>query len=148
MVDEAQKNFDAATVAYQKALELQPSAGEPLTALVRVDLARKQIPQAMARLDKIIKEQPKNVIAMNLRGEILMSQKDTDKAVASFNDAIAVAPRWWVPYRGLALANLSATIGGVSAAAWHVLRRAFGGTVIVFSFPLQDGDGISNRRRR
>jgi len=107
VVDEAEKKFDDAAAAYQKALDLQPSAAEPLTAIVRVDLARKQPAQAMARLDKIIKDQPKNAIALNLKGELLMSQKATDQSLAAFNDAIAVAPRWWVPYRGLALANLS-----------------------------------------
>jgi tetratricopeptide (TPR) repeat protein len=107
VIDESEKKYDAAAAAYQKALDLQPSAGEPLTALVRTDLARKQNAQAMARLDKIIKEQPKNVIAINLKGELLMAQKDTEKSIATFNEAITIAPRWWVPYRGLALANLS-----------------------------------------
>jgi tetratricopeptide (TPR) repeat protein len=107
VVNEAEKKLDAAAAAYQKALDRQPSAGEPLTALVRVNLARKQPVQAAALLDKVIKEQPKNVIALNLKGELLMSQKETDKSVAAFNQAIALAPRWWVPYRGLALANLA-----------------------------------------
>jgi len=106
-IDESEKKYDAAADAYQKALEQQPSAGEPLTALIRVDLARKQSAQAMARLDKIIAGQPGNVIALNLKGELLMSQNALEPAMASFNSAIEKAPRWWVPYRGLALAQLA-----------------------------------------
>lgn len=106
-VNEAEKKYDAAEAAYLHALEIQPSAGEPLTALVRVDVARKQIPKALARLDKVIVEQPDNVIARNLKGELLTSRGELETAAASFNEAIAKAPQWWMPYRGLALSHLA-----------------------------------------
>lgn len=106
-VDEAEKNYDAAVLAYEQALEIQPAAGEPLTALVRVDATRKQIPQALARLDKVIARQPDNAIAHNLKGELLSTRGELDKAAVSFNEAISKAPKWWMPYRGLALANLA-----------------------------------------
>ena len=107
-VDEAEKKYDAAAASYQRALDIQPAAGEPLTALIRVDLARKQPAEAMARLDKVLAAQPDNVIALNLKGEILVSQNAIEPAVVTFNAAIAKAPRWWIPYRGLALAHLAA----------------------------------------
>jgi tetratricopeptide (TPR) repeat protein len=106
-VSEAEQKYDAAEASYVRSLEVQPNAGEPLTALVRVDVARKQFPKAVARLDKVIAEQPDNVIARNLKGELLTSRGDLNAAVAAFNDAIAKAPQWWMPYRGLALAHLS-----------------------------------------
>lgn len=106
-VDEAEKKYDAAIAAYERALEIQPSAGEPLTALVRVDATRKQVPQALARLDKVIAKHPDNAIAHNLKGELLTSRGELDKAATSFNEAIAKAPKWWMPYRGLALSNLA-----------------------------------------
>ncbi|HEY5759141.1 MAG TPA: tetratricopeptide repeat protein [Steroidobacter sp.] len=107
-IDEAEKKYDAAVAAYERALEIQPSAGEPLTALVRVDATRKQVPQALARLDKVIAKQPDNAIAHNLKGELLTSRGELDKAGTSFNDAIVKAPKWWMPYRGLALSQLAA----------------------------------------
>jgi tetratricopeptide (TPR) repeat protein len=107
-ISEAEKKYDAAEASYTRSLEIQPNAGEPLTALVRVDLARKQLPKALERLDKAIAAQPGNVIAHNLRGELLTSRGDANPAVAAFNEAIAKAPQWWMPYRGLALAHLSA----------------------------------------
>lgn len=106
-VDEAEKKYDAAVASYERALEIQPSAGEPLTALVRVDATRKQVPQALARLDKVIAQQPDNAIAHNLKGELLTSRGELDGAAASFNAAIAKAPKWWMPYRGLALSHLA-----------------------------------------
>ena len=106
-IDEAEKKYDDAEAAYEHALEIQPSAGEPLTALVRVDATRKQVPKALARLDKVIAEQPDNVIARNLKGELLASRGELDAAAESFNQAIAKAPQWWMPYRGLALSHLA-----------------------------------------
>ena len=50
---ESQQKWDAALSAYEHAMEIQPNAAEPLTALTRVELARKQPARAMARLDKI-----------------------------------------------------------------------------------------------
>lgn len=106
-VNEAEKKYDAAEAAYVRALEIQPSAGEPLTALVRVDAARKQVPKALARLDKVIVDQPDNVIARNLKGELLATRGELDAAAVAFNEAIAKAPTWWMPYRGLALSHLA-----------------------------------------
>lgn len=107
-VNESEQKYDAAVAAYERALEIQPDAGEPLTALVRIDLARKQPAQAFARLDKTITAQPNNVIARNLKGELLTARGESAQAIEVFNEAIAKAPSWWMPYRGLALAQLSA----------------------------------------
>lgn len=106
-IDESEKKYDAAEAAYLRALEIQPNGGEPLTALVRVDVARKQVPRALARLDKVIADQPGNVIAHNLKGELLTSRGEFDAATGAFGEAIARAPQWWMPYRGLALAHLA-----------------------------------------
>lgn len=106
-LNEAEQQYDAAEAAYSRSLEIQPDAGEPLTALVRVDVSRKQVPKALARLDKVITEQPDNIIARNLKGELLTSRGELDAAAAVFNEAIAKAPQWWMPYRGLALSHLA-----------------------------------------
>ncbi len=117
MVNEAERKLEAATAAYERALELQPDGGEPLAALVRLDLGRNQTAKAMARLDSVIKSHPENVVARNLKGELLVAQKKYDEAQVAFTDAIAKAPQWWIPYRGLALARLGAgdTAGATAA---------------------------------
>jgi len=107
-VDETERKYDAAAQAYDRALAIAPGSAEPLTARVRIDLARKEPVQALARLDKTIADQPDNVIARNLKGELLMARGETAPAIAVFEDAIAKTPGWWMPYRGLALAHLAA----------------------------------------
>ena len=106
-VDEAEHKLEAASAAYERALGIQPTAAEPLTALVRVTMARKQPEQALARLDQTIASQPDNVVAHNLKGELLTSRGQLEAAVAAFNSAIEKAPKWWMPYRGLAIAQLA-----------------------------------------
>lgn len=125
LVNESEQKQEAAAAAYARALEIQPSAAEPLTALVRIDIARKQPTQALARLDKVIASQPENVIARNLKGELLTSMKQIDPAIAVFNEAIVKAPKWWMPYRGLALAQLS---GKHTDAAIETLERGMKNT--------------------
>jgi tetratricopeptide (TPR) repeat protein len=122
-VDESEQKLDAAATEYESALKAQPDAGEPLAAVVRVDLARKQPAHAVARLDEVIQLNPKNAIARNLKGEVLTSQKQFDPALASFNEAIALAPKWWIPYRGAALAQLASQQPKSVDAAIEVLER-------------------------
>jgi tetratricopeptide (TPR) repeat protein len=119
-INEAEQKLDAAVASYERALEIQANAAEPLTALIRVELTRKQPAQALARLDKVITEQPDNVVARNLKGELLTSRGEIEPAVAVFNDAIGKSPQWWMPYRGLALAQLA---GKRPEAAIEALER-------------------------
>lgn len=107
-IDEAEQKLEAAAVSYERALAVQPNAAEPLTALVRVMLQRKEATQALARLEKAISEGPDNAVARNLKGEILSGSGQLEPAIAAFTDSIAKAPKWWLPYRGLALAQLAA----------------------------------------
>lgn len=104
---EGQKSLDAARKHYETALEKQPDAAEPLAALVRLEVADKQIARAMARLDKVIAVNPQHAVAHNLRGELLLANKQVAAAIASFSKSVEFAPEWWAPYRGLGLAQLA-----------------------------------------
>jgi tetratricopeptide (TPR) repeat protein len=107
-VAESEGKLDVASQAYERALAIQPEAAEPLAARVRIHLARKEPAQALVRLDKAIADRPDNVVARNLKGELLIAQGQADAAIATFEETLSKAPKWWVPYRGLALAQLSA----------------------------------------
>lgn len=107
LVAEAQKNLDLARQQYEKALELQPQVSEPLTALVRLDAMAKDTKRALARLSAAIERTPKNAVAHNLRGELLIAERQPEAAIEAFEEAIEFAPDWWTPYRGLALAQLA-----------------------------------------
>lgn len=106
-VAEAQKNLDLARQHYETALEWQPQVGEPLTALVRLDVVAKDSPRALARLSKVLERAPNNVVARNLRGELLVAARQPEAAIEAFEKTIEYAPGWWTPYRGLALAQMS-----------------------------------------
>lgn len=73
---------------------------------MRLDIADKQNARALQRLDKAIVANPKHSVAYNLRGELLLASKQWPVAVASFAKSTELAPKWWAPYRGMALAQL------------------------------------------
>jgi tetratricopeptide (TPR) repeat protein len=99
---------DAARAAFERAAAISPSAVEPVTALVRLDLSQQHQDAALARLDKVIAQFPKNPLARNLKGEVLAQLKRTDPAIASFREAIALTPAWITPYRNIATAEFAA----------------------------------------
>jgi Flp pilus assembly protein TadD len=81
---------------------------EPVSALVRLDLAQQHPDHAVARLNKIIERYPNNAIAHNLKGEMLADLKRTDAAVVSFREAIKLSPSWEIPYHNLAVQEITA----------------------------------------
>lgn len=106
LVAEGQQQRDVARRNYEHALELQPDVAEPLAAITRLDVADKQSKRAIERLDKMIAQNPKHAVALNLRGEIWFADKQWQHAAESFSKAIEVAPQWAPPYDNLALAQL------------------------------------------
>ncbi|MFC4308011.1 tetratricopeptide repeat protein [Steroidobacter flavus] len=119
LVAESQGNSELARQNYEKALELQPQVNEPLTALVRLDAVAKDNKRALARLATAIERTPSNAVAHNLRGELLIAERQSAAAVESFEKAIEHAPEWWMPYRGLALAQLSQKQNDAAIAAFQ-----------------------------
>jgi len=99
---------DAARAAFERALTISPTAIEPMTALVHLDLTQQHPDQAIARLDQVIARFPNNALLRNLKGEALADLKRTDPAIASFREAITLSPDWAVPYRSMAAAESAA----------------------------------------
>ncbi|HKE43991.1 MAG TPA: tetratricopeptide repeat protein [Steroidobacteraceae bacterium] len=110
---------------FERALELQPDANEPLDALVRLDLMAKHPEVALARLQAVVERNPQNVIARNLLGEVRLTQKQPDAAVKEFEAASTQSPQWWLPYRNIALARL---LQGNRAAAIDSYKRGIKAT--------------------
>ena len=106
LAEQAKKN-DEALRLYGQAQALQPDALEPLQAQIRLLASLKRLPEAVKRLDDLTAQDPKNAFAPNIKGELLLTQKEFVPAQASFKVAIARAPAWWVPYRGLAAAQFA-----------------------------------------
>jgi tetratricopeptide (TPR) repeat protein len=106
--DEADQKPEAAAKDYQQSLQLQPDAGEPLAALVRLDVQLKRAAAAMALVDGVIAHSPANPVAHNIKAELLLAQGQTDAAIAAYQATVQAAPTWAQGYRGLAHAQLTA----------------------------------------
>ena len=108
LVDQAQGKLEPARANFEQALALRPDVAEPLVEAVHADIALKQADRAIARIEAVIARSPGNALAHNLKGEVLYSLKQYDFAIRSFNEAIRLAPQWWVPYRGVGAAEMAA----------------------------------------
>lgn len=104
---EEAKRTDEALRLYVQAQAMQPGALEPLQAQIRLLVAAKRLPEALKRLDDLTAQDPKNAIASNIKGDVLLTQKNYDGAEEAFKTSIARAPSWWIPYRGLAAAQFA-----------------------------------------
>jgi tetratricopeptide (TPR) repeat protein len=117
MADAGQNKLDDAKKEFEQALKIQPQAIDALGALVRLDLARSQVPAAVALVKSVIDQNPKNAPALNLLGELYLGQKDLANAQDALTRASTAAPKWWIPDRNLALVKLagSDTDGAIAA---------------------------------
>jgi Flp pilus assembly protein TadD len=67
----------------------------------------------------VIEEYPDHAVALNLLAEILLADRENDRALAVVDRAIGVDARWWLPYRTKALALIAS---GSTSAAEQVYR--------------------------
>lgn len=121
MVAEAQKRTDEALQRYSAAVALQPDAPEPLQAEVRLLVATKRGGEAIKRLDDYSARYPESSLGLDAKGALLLNDGKADDAQDAFRLAIKRSPKWWIPYRDLARAQLAAND---AAAAMETLRKA------------------------
>jgi tetratricopeptide (TPR) repeat protein len=93
---------------FSTAVDMQPDAAEPLEALVQLLANSKRSAEAIKRLDEVATRFPDNAFSLNLKGDLLVANGHAAEAEEAFKLAIARAPKWWKPYRGLANAQLAA----------------------------------------
>lgn len=109
----------------QKSIDLQPAALDPLQALVQLDLVRGKPDAAIQRVTAYVTRQPTVAEGQSLLGELYYSKKDYPAAQKQFATAIELAPKWAVPRRNLARAQLGA---GDAAAAMKTLEAGIEAT--------------------
>jgi Flp pilus assembly protein TadD len=102
---EAQQKPADARKDFARALAIQPKASEPLTALVKLDLAEKHPEAAMARLDAVIAKYPSDPVVRATRGDLLLTLNRPAEAVSEFEQVTTLAPAWSRGYLGLAFAQ-------------------------------------------
>ncbi len=106
LIDQAEGKLEQSLSRFEEALKRAPDAVQPLTQMVKSYLALERPDDALAYLDKVLEKNPKNFVALNLRGEVLMLKGELDDAAEAFADAIDLKPQWPLPYRNLAALRL------------------------------------------
>ena len=107
LVAKTQKRNQVARAEFEHAFALQPDASDVLTELVKLDVGNGRSREAQARVRAVVDAQPHNIVARNLLGELLISTQDYDGAIEVLTRATEVAPRWWLPYRNAARAEIA-----------------------------------------
>ena len=78
-----------------------------MASIVKIYLVQQKYDTAITRLNKIIKEQPENVIPYELLGEVYLAKKQYTEAEKAIRKAISVKPKWSLPYSSLASVYLA-----------------------------------------
>jgi tetratricopeptide (TPR) repeat protein len=121
LVAEVQGQDAEAIKNYSRAVDLGPTAPEPLDALVRLLLRTHQADVAHQRLQAMAAKQPNNAHLRSVDGEVLLAMKRLPDAAAAFESAIAIAPHELGPYHGLELVKIAS---GDPEGAIAQLKRA------------------------
>jgi tetratricopeptide (TPR) repeat protein len=111
-----------AITAFEQALIKQPNAAEPLITLAKSQLIIGQPDLALQRVQQVIEAKPDHFVALNLKGEIFLAQKQYTAAEAVFNQVIELKPEWVIPYNNLLKIKLK---DGDNGEATAILERGF-----------------------
>ncbi len=102
LIHQMNNDFTSSIGDYTKALEKSPDAIQPLAQLVRGYMSEDKADEAMARVDGVLKNNPENHIALNMKGEILLAQKKIPDARKVFRKTIQTKSDFRTPYVRLA----------------------------------------------
>jgi tetratricopeptide (TPR) repeat protein len=113
---------DSSIEDFEKVLEIKSNSIEALVGLAKAFFMMKQPEDALQRIDQVVKTSPEHFAALNLKGEVHLSQKQWDQAENAFNRARAISPKWPVPYRNLVNLNI---LRGDDSGVIGLLREGF-----------------------
>ena len=86
------KAFAEAEAAFQKAVELRPVWPNPINNLAALYLAQGKTGAALSRLETALRDNPRNLAAYMIIGNIHMQQKEPKKAIAVYEQALIHIP--------------------------------------------------------
>ena len=89
----ASEEYPAAITAFEKVLQLESSAVEALTYLVKTMLKTGDVSGAQAYLLKHIEAYPQQVHPLELQGSVYLSSGDFDDAIESYRTALLIDPQ-------------------------------------------------------
>ncbi|MEW8194679.1 MAG: tetratricopeptide repeat protein [Candidatus Thiodiazotropha sp.] len=106
-VSHLNRNMASSSIAdFEKVLELKSNSIEALVGLAKGLFVLKKPEDALQRIEMAVEANPGHFTALNLKGEVHLSQKQWDLAEEAFNKTLAVRPEWSVPYRNLVNLNI------------------------------------------
>jgi tetratricopeptide (TPR) repeat protein len=88
--------------SFKKALELKPGAIEVLVALAKSYFLLNNQDLAVKLVQQVVDKNSTHFQAINLLGEIYLSENRLDDAEEAFRSAISVQEKWSTPYKNLA----------------------------------------------
>jgi tetratricopeptide (TPR) repeat protein len=122
-VSHLNRNMAAASIEdFEKVLEIKPNSIEALVGLAKSLFAMKKPDDALQRIEKVVATNPEHFAALNLKGEVHLSQKQWDLAEEAFDKARSLRPQWPVPYRNLVKLNI---LKGNQASVPGLLKEGF-----------------------
>lgn len=124
LVAERQNRVDDSRREFERALEIKPAAMDALIALAKLQLAHGQSGAALARVRTVASADPKNALAQNLLGEVLIATGAYPDAIAQLTRTTQLAPKWSLPCRNLAVAYLANRDAAGAEAAYQAGLRA------------------------
>ncbi|MCG8095082.1 MAG: tetratricopeptide repeat protein [Candidatus Thiodiazotropha endolucinida] len=122
-VSQLNRNMASSSITdFEKVLEMKPNSIEALIGLAKGLFVLKKPDDALQRIEKVVEANPEHFAALNLKGEVLLSQKQWDFAEEAFKKALILRPEWSVPYRNLV--NLT-TLKGDQEGVLELLEEGF-----------------------
>ncbi len=104
---EAQRRVAEAARAYEQATALAPNEPEPLSFLVRLEVAQGQTTRAKARLESLLVSRADHPFAHGLLGEVLSLMGEYKGASLQYHEATRLNPKWGTPWLNWATLALS-----------------------------------------
>lgn len=101
-VFQSRENYEQAVAAFRESLKFAPGAREPLQGLVASLVRLDRFDEAVADLERIQAENPENLYAKTLQGQLLASRGDAGAAEALFESTLAENESWLPAYTALA----------------------------------------------
>lgn len=91
-------DYDRAAQLYTEEIEKQPDAAVNYLTRAGCYLAASQTARALADVERVLRMEPNNLFALELRGELYLMEKNLDAALAIFEQTRSLNPGWAVSY--------------------------------------------------
>ncbi|MES2636318.1 MAG: tetratricopeptide repeat protein [Pseudomonadota bacterium] len=104
-ISSGQNDFEGALNAFKRAHDAAPNDTQPIVAIVRTYLRSGKTKEAIAFIDTVLKDNPNNVEAQLIKGQIYLGAGNNNDAQQIFSNVIATNPKIPAGYLQLALAQ-------------------------------------------